>query len=194
MAARLRVAALLVAGLLAPGAGGEEAAEAAAVAGADQPAAEGGYTFPPEVEALLNKASDPESYAETERCISTREIRNTEILDQQHLVFELTGNRLYLVQFQYTCPGLRRGASIIYESRNNRLCRLDQIRAFEPGPAIPNPPCSVPGFMPVEEGQVALLKESLKSKRKAELDAYKAEKAKKKAKKQAEAETEPVSG
>ncbi|MGE0622267.1 MAG: DUF6491 family protein [Pseudomonadales bacterium] len=200
----LRIAALLVAGLLAVGAGGEEGADTAGPV-ADAPAGdtgqtdsqageEGGYAFPPEVEELLNNASDPEGYAQTERCIFTREIRDTDILDQRHLVFELTGKRLYLVQFQFTCPGLRRGASIVYETRNSQLCRLDQIRAFEPGPAIPNPPCTIPGFMPVEKEQVALLKESLKSKRKAELDAYKAEKAEKKARKQAETESEPVSG
>jgi hypothetical protein len=195
-----RLAALLIAGLLGPGVWGEEAPDPGTADGADQAgaengqsAADGGFVFPPEVEALLNKASDPESYAETERCIFTREIRNTEILDEQHLVFQLSGKRFYLVQFQYTCPGLRRGASIVYESRDARLCRLDQIRAFEPGPAIPNPPCTLPGFMPVEKEQVAQLRESLKSKRKAELDAYKAEKARKKEAKKQQA-TEPVSG
>jgi len=197
------VAALLVAGLMAIGAWGEEAPDSSTAAGAEQPggeggqdAGEGGFIFPPEVEALLNKASDPESYAETERCLFTREIRSTEILDEQHLVFQLSGKRLYLVQFQYTCPGLRRGVSIVYESYNSRLCRLDQIRAFEPGPAIPNPPCTLPGFMPVEKEQVAQLRESLKSKRKAELEAYKTEKARKKAakKQQATEASEPVSG
>jgi len=197
-----RAAALLVAGFVTLAAWGEEAPDSDAASGADQPgesgqaAGDAGFIFPPEVEALLNKASDPESYAETERCLFTREIRSTEILDEQHLVFQLSGKRLYLVQFQYTCPGLRRGASIVYETHDARLCRLDQIRAFQPGPAIPNPPCTLPGFMPVEKEQVAQLRESLKSKRKAELDAYKAEKARKKeAKKQQATEvSEPVSG
>lgn len=188
-----------------PEAGPETTTEAAATDGraADAEAADtgepgaDGFQFPPEVEALLNQASDPDAYAEMERCIFTRDIRDTDILDDRHVVFELSGKRLYLVQFQYTCHGLRRGGSMAYETRNGRLCRLDQIRAFEPGLAIPNPPCTLPGFMPVEKEQVALLSESLKAQRKAQLDAYKAEKKIKKQQKQEKQDSEaaePVSG
>lgn len=168
--------------------GSAGAGEADSVAeGAPAKANDGGFVFPPEVEALLNQASDPEAYPGTERCIFTRDIRTIEILDQQHVVFELSRKQLYLVQFPYVCHGLRRNGSLIYETRSGRLCRLDQVRAFEPGETMPNPPCTLPGFMPVEKEQVVQLKDSLKAKRRSEIDAYRAEKERKKqAKRQAE--------
>lgn len=197
----------LAAGANAGGQAGPEAgtdaeasgAPAANAEGADSPATGDDFRFPPEVEALLNQGSDPDAYPGLERCIFTRDIRDTEILDDRHVVFELSRNRLYLVQFQYACHGLRRGGSMAYETRNGSLCRLDQLRAFEPGLSIPYPPCSVPGFMPVEAEQVALLRESLKSQRKAQRDAYKAEKEKQKQEQQKQEPqdsnaAEPVSG
>lgn len=172
-----------------PATDGSAGAEQAGSVAAGEPAKDNddGFVFPPEVEALLNQASDPEAYPGTERCIFTRDIRTVEILDQQHVVFELSRKELYLVQFPYVCHGLRRNSSLIYETRSGRLCRLDQVRPFEPGEGIPNPPCTLPGFMPVQKEQVVQLKDSLKAKRRSEIDAYRAEKERKKqAKRQAQ--------
>ncbi len=196
---RLRwLVALLVSGLLINTVRAEEASTAETDKAGDAtlagPSTDSGFTFPPEVEALLNQAADPDAYTETERCLTARDIRNTEILDDRHIVFEISRKRFYLIQFPYPCPGMRRNASLVYETRVGQLCQLDQIRAFEPGPGIPNPPCTLPGFMPVEQEQVTLLRESLKARRKAELDAYKAEKKRKKAEKAEKAASEPVSG
>ena len=150
-----------------------------------------GFVFPPEVEAILKETSDPDAYTKTERCISSRMIRNTQILDDRHVVFELTSNRYYLVQFKYRCPRLQPNAVLIYETRNDRLCRLDQVHAANSLLTRDiGPPCSIPGFMPVQPEQVALLKESLKAMRKAEVAAFREEKAKKKAAKQQRQEKE----
>ena len=138
--------------------------------------------FSPEVEAILKETSEPDAYTKTERCISSRLIRRTQILDDRHVVFELTSNRYYLVQFKYRCPRLQPNAVLVYETRNDQLCRLDQVRAAN---SISNrdlgPPCSIPGFLPVRPEQIALLKESLKATRKADVAAYREEKAKQKA-------------
>ncbi len=152
-----------------------------AVAEEGQEEAEG-PVFSPEVEAILNEASDPENYGAVERCISARSIRDSEVLDDRHVVFRVSGQKRYLVQFKTTCHQLRRGSSIVYEPRGSQLCRLDSIRAiddFRPGGI--GPPCSIPGFYEVTTEQVALLKETLKAEKQAEIDAYKAEKARRKA-------------
>ena len=135
---------------------------------AEEPAAEpetaGGPVFSPEVEALLNEASDPEGYGTRERCISIRNVRSTKVLDDRHVVFELPSKQYYLVQFQNRCFQLRPGASMAYEPRGTQLCRLDDIRVidgFRGGPV--GPPCSIPGFYEISEEQVALLRDTLKA-------------------------------
>ncbi len=152
---------------------------------------EEGVVFSPEVEAILNEAPDQEDYGEMERCIPVRSIRNSEVLDDRHVVFELPSKTYYLVQFRHTCHQLRRGTTIAYEPRGSQLCRLDDIHAinsFSIGSV--GPPCSIPGFYEVTAEQVALLRDTLKAEKQAEIDAYKAEKAKRKADKQADKQAE----
>lgn len=123
--------------------------------------------FPPEIEALLNQASAAEEYGgEQEKCIQSRSIRDTRILDDRHIVFEMPGETYYLIQFKHRCPQLRRNSALIYESRANRLCRLDFIKAangFHTGDV--GPPCSIPGFIPITAEQVALLDDALQAAR-----------------------------
>ncbi|MEM8769730.1 MAG: hypothetical protein AAGE43_20030, partial [Pseudomonadota bacterium] len=74
------------------------------------------------------------------------------------------------VQFKHRCFRLRPRSTVIYETRSSQLCRLDAIRAGD-GSMLSStdigPPCSIPGFIPVEPEQIALLKESLKAQRQA---------------------------
>lgn len=149
-------------------------------------APEEGLVFSPEVEAILNEAPEQAEYGEMERCIQVRSIRSSDVLDDRHVVFELSSNRYYLVQFQHQCHQLRRNVTIAYEPRGSQLCRLDSLHAVNGmRPGTLGPPCSIPGFHPVTAEQVALLKEALKAERKAEMDAYKAEKARRKAEQEA---------
>jgi hypothetical protein len=168
----------------------EEAAEEVAEEAAEEAAkSEARTVFSPEVEAILNEASDGEGYGGLEKCIQARSIRGTEVLDDRHVVFELPSSRYYLVQFEQSCHLLRAGVTIAYEPRGSQLCRLDHVRAIESfRPGSVGPPCSIPGFYEVTKEQIVLLKETLKADRKAEMDAYKAEKAQRKAEKKAEKE------
>ncbi|MEM8769467.1 MAG: DUF6491 family protein, partial [Pseudomonadota bacterium] len=135
----------------------EESAEVEAI-GARETAETDPLSFPPEIEALLNESSSAEEYTERERCINTRSVRNTEVLDDRHIVFELSSKRYYLVQFKHRCFRLRPRSTVIYETRSNQLCRLDAIRAGD-GSMLSStdigPPCSIPGFIPVEPEQIA---------------------------------------
>ncbi|MEJ2087549.1 MAG: DUF6491 family protein [Gammaproteobacteria bacterium] len=123
--------------------------------------------FPPEIEKLLSETADAEGYGDPEVCIQNRNIRDTRILDDRHIVFEMPGKTYYLVQFKHRCPQLRRSSILIYETRASRLCRLDYIKA---GNSLyrgdVGPPCSIPGFIPITVEQVALLDETLKAARK----------------------------
>ncbi|MFV2090426.1 MAG: hypothetical protein ACC642_07215 [Pseudomonadales bacterium] len=123
--------------------------------------------FSAEVEKLLSETSDSDEYIESTRCISTRLIRSTLILDDRHVVFEMSQRKYQLVQFKTRCPRLRRDSTLVYEVRGSQLCRLDQIRpanSFGHGQDI-GPPCSIPGFTEVTREQVSLLRETLKNQR-----------------------------
>jgi hypothetical protein len=117
----------------------------------------------PEIEKLLNETSDPDEYAESSRCINTHRIRNSQILDDRHVIFEMSQRKYLLVQFKYSCQRLRRNSTLIYQPRGGgQLCRMDQIRAGNINER-PGPPCSIPGFTEVTVEQLSLLRETLKN-------------------------------
>lgn len=128
---------------------------------------EGDRVFPAEIEKLLTEPSEMDDYTVMERCLTLRSIRRTRILDDQHIVFEMPSDKLFLVRFKHRCMQLRRDSTLLFDVRGSRVCQLDTIRASNSfGVGSVGPPCSIPGFVSVSSGQVALLKESLKAKRK----------------------------
>ncbi|MEM9620199.1 MAG: DUF6491 family protein [Pseudomonadota bacterium] len=119
------------------------------------------------VEEILQRDPQTSDYVDTPRCISTTRIRSVQVLDEKHVVFRLSRNEYYLVQFKHRCPSMRRGNTVIYETRSNRLCTLDNLRAATNfGNLEPGPPCAIPGFQSVSKEGLAALKEALKAERK----------------------------
>jgi len=124
---------------------------------------------PLDVETILSTPSEESSYGEAPRCISTTRIRGSEVLDGRHIVFRMSQDEYYLVQFENRCPMLERNSTIVYETQGSRLCQLDPIRAVSGlgATAQIGPICMIPGFQPVTKEQVALIRESLKQLRRA---------------------------
>jgi len=151
-----------------PESGGDESGvDQAAAENAKAAGDEGDRVFSEEIEKLLTEPSEMDDYTVMERCLTLRSIRRTRILDDQHIVFEMPSDKLYLVRFKHRCMQLRRDSTLLFDARGSRVCQLDTIRASNSfGVGNVGPPCSIPGFVPVTSEQVALLKESLKSKRK----------------------------
>lgn len=128
-----------------PGEAGEEVAEPAL-----------------DVETILTTPSESE-YTESERCLSTSRIRRTEVLDDRHIVFHMSRDRYYLVQFPHRCPTLDKNSALMYDVQGSRLCQLNRIRAVN-GSGMSRsigPVCVLPGFEEVSIEQVALIRESL---------------------------------
>lgn len=118
-------------------------------------------------EELLTRDPQREDYVQDVRCIDTRRIRRTEVLDERHVSVKIRRDEYYLIQFDNRCPGLRRGKPIMMESRSSRLCVHDAIRAIydlglrsEPGMR-----CHIPGFEPVTYEQILQLKDTLQAER-----------------------------
>ncbi len=129
----------------------------------------GGCATSPErneqVSNALERLEDAE-YAATERCLSTFQYDQVEILDGRHLLFESnTGDDVWLNTLRQSCPGLRRDDVLAFEMNGNRLCSLDTATVMErflfwqrSGPT-----CSLGEFQELTDAQASLLREALES-------------------------------
>ena len=118
------------------------------------------------VDALLQREPEQEDYGAEERCISSSRIRSMEALDNQHVAIRLNRNEHYLIQFEKHCPGMRRGQTVLFESRGNRLCAHDAIRTVEDfgfAGLQPGMKCFIPGFQSVSKEQLDGIKALLKN-------------------------------
>jgi len=71
---------------------------------------------------------------ETQRCVQSYEIRQTQVLDDSTILFRLRVNDLYANRLRQSCPGLKIQGGFKYELRGpNELCRGDIIRVLEMG-------------------------------------------------------------
>ena len=120
----------------------------------------------PGVEEILTREPDAEDYSAEERCVQTRRIRRTEVLDERHIALHMGRDEYYIIQFEHRCAGLRPKQAVIFETTmSNRLCSMDAIRPtynMGTGGMSPGARCSVPGFQPVTKDQVVMLKDTLK--------------------------------
>ncbi len=106
------------------------------------------------------EAEEEESTAEAltfdregERCVLTRNIRSTDIIDDQTVIFEMRGGQNYLNNLAYECRGLRFARGFGYSVSTGRLCNVDSIIVFDRGIG-----CGLGTFYPITEEEVELLK------------------------------------
>ncbi len=66
-----------------------------------------------------------------ERCIDTRRISNTQIIDKQNILFHMRDRTIYHNELPRRCPGLRRGKTISYRASISRLCSNDFITLLD---------------------------------------------------------------
>ena len=93
---------------------------------AEDPSAQEALT----VQEILQRTPLPRIMAKA-RVALTPTIRRINVLDDKHVVFEMSRDQFFLAQFERRCPGLRRNKTVMTEPTGNRLCRLDTIRALE---------------------------------------------------------------
>jgi hypothetical protein len=93
-----------------------------------------------------------------ERCISTNRIRDTEILDDETVLFYLRGRRAYINMLDYTCNGLASAGRFAMEVRSGRLCSVDTITVIYVSSRIPGMTCRLGEFYPIPWEEAELLK------------------------------------
>ncbi len=65
------------------------------------------------------------------RCVTPQRVRNTRVVDDTHIIFEMTGRQVYLNSLPRRCPRLGYLKSISYEVRGGTICNNDLFSAFD---------------------------------------------------------------
>ena len=91
-------------------------------------------------------------------CISRSAIRSIRVIGDRTIEFNMRGGESYVNILPNTCPGLRPGRTISYETRQSRLCKLDIIRLFDQSATglRPTISCGLGKFNEVVQGGVVL--------------------------------------
>ena len=86
-----------------------------------------------------------------ERCIDTRRISNTRIVDKQNILFYMRGGEIYHNELPRSCFGLRPGKTISYRTSLSRLCSNEFITLLDSfGMGMSRgPSCAIGKFRPV---------------------------------------------
>jgi len=70
---------------------------------------------------------EEDSIIEGQRCLSSRPIRKTEVLDDQNILFYIRGAAIYLNHLPKPCKNLAREGRFLYRTTVARICRSDII-------------------------------------------------------------------
>ena len=65
---------------------------------------------------------------EAENCINVRTLRRTDVIDDQHIIFYMSGKTTYLNIMPKLCRGLSRNRRFSYSTTGRSLCSFDAIR------------------------------------------------------------------
>ena len=74
-----------------------------------------------------------EQTSETKKCLSIARIHDTEVLDNQHIVFHMRGGESYLNHLPNRCPRLGVERAFGYKTSTSELCHVDIITVLESG-------------------------------------------------------------
>lgn len=83
------------------------------------------------IDKILSEPLAADEYAAEERCLSTYRYRNVEVIDDEHVLFRGSGDKMWLNKLRNRCLGLRRNDTLSFELRDNRVCDLDTFDAVD---------------------------------------------------------------
>ena len=96
-----------------------------------------------------------------ERCIDTRRISNTRIVDKQNILFYMRGGDIYHNELPRSCFGLRPGKTISYRTSLSRLCSNELITLLDTfGMGMSRgPSCAIGKFRPVSKEEAEAIRQ-----------------------------------
>lgn len=96
-----------------------------------------------------------------QRCLPLANIRRTEVIDDETIIFYVRNREAYINQLPRNCPGLERNERFMYEVEGARLCSTDWITVLERmggiGPSR-GFTCRLGEFFPIDADTLATLK------------------------------------
>ena len=122
----------------------------------------GGAVFAQDEEVNPDEGGAGEVFVdrEGERCITTRSIRNTDVIDDYTILFEMRGGDYYVNNLRNRCIGLEREGRFSYRTSTGRLCSVsivDVLRQFG-GTLERGASCSLGEFYPITEEEADFLR------------------------------------
>ncbi len=102
----------------------------------------------------------PTSDMTGQRCLSSRPIRKTEVLDDQNILFYLRGAAIYLNHLPKPCKRLAREGRFMYRTTVARICRYDIINLLvdSGGTLGLGRACKLGTFYPITKEELERLK------------------------------------
>lgn len=81
-------------------------------------------------------------------CVNASRVDGPQIIDGDTILYRETGRTVWRNELPASCPGMRRGDTLIVERHGPDICRNDLVRAVTPGQNIPGPQCRLGQFTP----------------------------------------------
>ncbi len=105
--------------------------------------------------------ADETPIEEGERCLSSRSISRTDVIDDQNVLFYIRGSAIYLNHLPKSCSRLALDRRFIYETSVGRLCESDHITVLRDGgfDTVAGRTCRLGRFHPISKEQVQALRE-----------------------------------
>ena len=115
-------------------------------------------TLPPTTSTFAQDDGDVDEGGE--RCIDTRRISNTRIVDKQNILFYMRGGDIYHNELRRSCFGLRPGKTFSYRTSLSRLCSNDLITLLDNfGMGMSRgPSCAIGKFRPVSKEEAEAIR------------------------------------
>ena len=89
--------------------------------------------------AGVRAESQSEQYlGEREMCLEVVRIKESVILDDQTILFEMLGGAFYLSRLPVECPGLKIAGGFGYETHLDKFCKQETIQVIGSGSSVGN--------------------------------------------------------
>lgn len=118
------------------------------------------------IQDILTQPMAAEEYGEQQRCLSSLDYDNVDVLDAEHVLFRGRGDNLWLNKLRNRCVGLDRNDVLRFRMRSNQLCDMDTfegLSSFMVGVSSGN--CSLGTFTRVTPDQVEAIEHAVKEAR-----------------------------
>jgi hypothetical protein len=96
-----------------------------------------------------------------ERCVNMRTVSNTEVIDDQTILFYMRNGVIYRNYLPRRCSGLAREQRFSYSTTISRLCDIDTITVLynQGGGLSSGASCGLGKFYPISKDEAQALKE-----------------------------------